>query len=209
MVKSLPGLAMGGDVWKNLRKLPAAAVLQGENVSCEPSVSVEPPEALATDPPPRRVSLAAPVRWLLLLGVGAALLLGSPVARYMAVAAGVFALLGEWDGAIRHAFRWVALGALFVVVPWAAGPLGDQLSTRLSMSAQAGLAIGAVFVTVLTFVIVGAIGAGLSRWCRREHVGREMDRLVGLLLGAGEGGLAAVAVVWVLAMFAAPLERYL
>ena len=179
---------------------------QGECAINEIAIHPSAPDA-GEDVGARRGTLAAPVRWLLLLGVGAALLLGGPVLRFIAVATGLFALLGEWDGAIRHVFRWAALGLLFVVVPLAAGPLGDQLSTHTTMAPAAGRIIGGILSVVLTLVIVGWLGGRLARACHRRPAARDCDRVVGLLLGGGEGALAAIACVWVLAMFAAPLAR--
>lgn len=138
--------------------------------------------------------------------IGAAFLAG-PLGASLAVAAALFALLGDRDGLVRHLLRTVAFVAALILAPLYASVPAAWLAAQANVSQLAALAFGgsAIFFGVL--LIGGLVGGLAARRMRRRAWLGGADRVGGALLGGAEGALIILSACWVLAAFREPLDQ--
>lgn len=141
-------------------------------------------------------------RLVLYAALAGAIALGSPVTRAAAVAALFFAILADHDGLIRHLCKVAGLGVAIWQAPLLGWPTGAWLAARSGMSLLT-TQCGATLVAGLIIVFLGGqVGRILSVAPSRHAFSHGVNKVLGGLLGCGEGVLLVAAVCWTLAAFA-------
>lgn len=153
---------------------------------------------------------ATHVSWLfrlLILGmVAVAWIIGGPLVRACAVSAGIFALLGELDGAWRHICRIGAFSGVLFLVYANAPRVAPQISAVAGIGHTASIA-AAGFAALLIAWILFLIGMRAStRFLQARPRLKLCNQLLGGSLGAMEGVLFVVVGLWALDAFGGSLE---
>lgn len=137
---------------------------------------------------------------------GYAIVAGGPITRAAGVAAAVLALLADFDGLTRHAFRAFALAAAAYAAPLFGPTVGAWISSRTGFSAAVGGACGLAVAGIAVLVVLGVCGRVAGALVRRSRLAR-FDRAAGALIGFGEGIAVVVVACWSAVTFGAQLDQ--
>jgi len=127
--------------------------------------------------------------------------LGGPFVRLTAVAAALFALLGDRAGLVRAALRLVALVLASVLAAMFGKLLGQWASARLGVPLSLAGTLGGGAIGIMTLIILGIIGRTLTKALRRYRYLYVLNRTAGSLFGLAEGSIIVVALWWALNLF--------
>lgn len=142
-------------------------------------------------------------------GLLVALWLGGPVVRTGAVASMVFTLLADRAGALRHVLHLAALPLLLILSVTVGLPLGNWIATWLDMAAPVAVALGVLLVVVAGLTCTRCLGNQFTRYINKRRYAYVLNRVLGSLLGLGEGALLAVVLCWVFAVFGPALHLHI
>lgn len=142
-------------------------------------------------------------------GLLVALWLGGPVVRTGAVASMVFTLLADRAGALRHVLHLASLPLLLLLSATVGLPLGNWIATWLDMAAPVAVALGVLLVVVAGLSCTRCLGNAVTKHINKRRYAYVFNRVVGSLLGLGEGALLAVVLCWVFAVFGPALHLHI
>lgn len=122
-------------------------------------------------------------------------------------AAGLFAAVGFFQGAIQQVSHWIGLGAAILFSKPAAAALAPALAERMGWPqhltavglSAVSMPVVLICATLISRLIINAIIPGDQR--------NMPDRFAGLFLGAGKAGVIAWAALSVVLAFEKPLTR--
>jgi len=155
---------------------------------------------------PLATGYLAAFRILLYSSLALAAVFGGPVVRTVGICALPLALIGDLDGGVRHAFRLGGLTLAIWLAPRLGAPLGDLISGYAGVGTMVGNVAGMLVMGLAAVVVIGAVGAALSRRVKSRPHAKALNHMVGGLIGTAGGAAGVVVACWLLAALSGPIE---
>jgi hypothetical protein len=130
-----------------------------------------------------------------------AIVLGGPVVRIAAIAGGIFAVVADRAGAVRHILHLACLPILIILARKWGLPLGTWLVEKQGLAAPVGLVAGVAAIIIVGVLITAVVGHTLTGRLNKNRYLYVLNRAGGSLLGVGEGALFAAVLTWLLCVF--------
>lgn len=160
-----------------------------------------------------RTHSGAGLRWvfriLVVTGVAAAWFAGGPLVRACAVGAGLFAMLGELDGAWRHVARIGWFSFIIYLLVQFASDIAVQIRGPLQLGAGSSLVVTCVGVMVIAWILF-MIAMRLTRGfiSARPRL-QTANHIFGGFVGAAEGALVVIVGLWTFDAFGGTMDALL